>query len=264
MSSDNGPTILDTRFGDRLFASRRGRAFMLGFMADAEDSDERGVFDTLLARVGDPQLHKMIKIHRDDEIRHAEMLRRCVARVGIVPAAVPAELRIVPYLERSLGSVAERFLDEDAGVMEAYVFLQVVEERAVLQFPRFADALRPYDAASAAVIDEIVEDERRHVKYAKAISKRYAPDAATLERTLARFRAAEERATLEHGAAFLTYALDQGLLAIGRAEELFWRAFARLARLEIPPVLRELRARAARKSTARRGSRRGLTRITAS
>lgn len=238
MSSHEGPTLIDLRFMDRLFASARGRAFMLAFMADAEDSDERGVFDALAARVGDTELQKMIRIHRDDEIRHAQLLRRCVARAGVFPDRVPEELRIVPYLERSLGSVAERFLDEDAGVMEAYVFLQVIEERAVLQFPRFAAAIRPYDPESADVIAGIARDEERHVKYAKAISKRYAPDAQALARTLARFRDAEARAYVEHGAAFLHFAVDHRLLDVGGGEALLWRAFAKVATLELPPWLR--------------------------
>lgn len=244
MSSDS-PNMIDTRFMDRLFASRRGRTFMLSFMADAEDSDEGGVFDTLLERVDDPQLHKMIRIHRDDETRHAEILRKCVARQGLIPDAVPEDLRVVPYIERSLGSVAERFLDQRAGVMEAYVFLQVLEERAVLQFPRFADAMRRYDPESAAVIDEIAEDERRHVKYAKAISRKYAPDPITLHRTLVQFREAESKATVDHGSAFLEFALDKHLLEIGRGEELLWRTMVKIAIFELPPALRQLRARAA-------------------
>lgn len=227
MSSEH-PNFLDLRFLDRLWASPRGRAFMVGFMADAEDSDERGVFDTLLERVDEPELHKMIRIHRDDEIKHAAMLRKCLARMSTIPILVPDHLRIIPYLERSLGNVAERFLDHDGGVMEAYVFLQVIEERAVVQFPLFADAVRPYDTDIAKTIDAIAADERRHVKYAKAISKKYAPNETTLARTLAQFRAAEAKAHVDHGGAFLDFALDENLLAIGRFEKLIWRAMSKL------------------------------------
>ena len=132
-------------------------------------------------------------------------------------------------MARSLGSVAARFLDEDAGVMEAYVFLQVIEERAVLQFPRFAAAIRPYDPESADVIAGIARDEERHVKYAKAISRRYAPDAQTLARTLARFREAEAKAYVEHGTAFLQHAVDRRLLAVGLAEQWLWKTLAMVA-----------------------------------
>jgi len=227
MSNDFGR--VDARFLDRLMASPRGRAFMLGFMANAEEADEQGVFDLLERRVDDPQLQKMVRIHRDDEVRHARILRECIARNGVIPRAVPAELEIVPYLERSLGSVAARFLDAKAGVMEAYAFLLVVEERAVSQFPNIANALRPYDPASAAVIDGIVEDEKRHVKYARAISKRYAPDAATLERTITEMRVAEERANAEHGATFLAFAVNADLLAINSIERFLWRGMSALA-----------------------------------
>src|SRR5262245_54382325 len=86
----------------RLFASPRGRAFHLGWMAHAEVADE-GVFDELLARVDVPELHKMIRIHADDEQRHARLLRQCVARLGILPEPVPDELHYIQRLRTLSG-----------------------------------------------------------------------------------------------------------------------------------------------------------------
>jgi len=215
-------TPIDRRFLGRLAASREGRAFLLGFMADAEDSDEAMVFDTLLARVDDERLNKLVRIHRDDEHRHAEMLRACVARTGIVPAKLPENLRIVLRIDRELGGFTDRFQADQGGVMEAYLLLQVIEERAVMQFPLIARALRPGDPQSADTVMRIVADEARHVRYARAISRRYAPDPDTLRTALARFRAAERRAFVTHGHDFLGYALDHDLLAVGPLERRLW------------------------------------------
>jgi rubrerythrin len=223
-------TPIDRRFLGRLMASPEGRAFLLGFMADAEESDEAMVFDTLLARVDDPQLNKLVRIHRDDEDRHAQMLRACVARIGIAPAPVPTDLRIVLRIDRELGGFADRFQATDGGVMEAYLLLQVIEERAVMQYPLIARALRHYDPKSADTVMRVVEDEERHVRYARAISRKYAPDPETLRSTLVRFRAAEGRAFAAHGNAFLAHVVDHDLLAVGPIERRLWRWLAAATR----------------------------------
>src|SRR5207302_6781887 len=85
-----------------------------------------------------------------------------------------------------------------------------------------------YDPESAAVIDRITRDEERHVKYAIAISKRYAPDESTRAAVLARYRAAEARAFQEHTSALLAHAVRERLLDARAPERVFWRAIAAL------------------------------------
>ncbi len=217
---------VDAFFLSRVVASPRGRAFLLDFMADAEDSDERKVFDTLLARVDDPELHELVRIHRDDELRHAALLRACVARQGVTPDPTPDELHILDRIDRDLGGFVDAFLADRQGVMEAYVLLQVVEERAVLQFPLIVRALAGVDPESAAVLARIVRDEERHVKYAIAISRRYAPDPETLAGTLARVRAVEASAFEAHNRALMRHVARHELLAVPRPARLIWRALA--------------------------------------
>jgi rubrerythrin len=212
----------------RLLRAPRGRAFILSFMAYAEEADEKGVFDALLERVDDPELRKLVRIHRDDEVRHAEMLRGCLARLGAAPEPIPPELHIVDRIDRHTGRRAEAFVDGKTSVMEAYLVLQVIEERGVRQFPRIASAMRPFDAESAKVIDRITEDEERHVRYAKAISRRYAPSEEALESTLVRFREGEALAFAEHSRALLAYATKERVLVASRAERTFWLALAEL------------------------------------
>jgi hypothetical protein len=152
------------------------------------------------------------------------MLKQCVERYSVEPEPVPRELRIIDRIDRHANGFAAAFVQGRTGVMEAYLLLQVIEERGVRQFPRIADAMRPFDPESAAVIDRITRDEERHVRYAKAISRRYAPDAATLERTLARLRTAEAKAFEEHSRELLRFATELGLGEARAAERFFWRA----------------------------------------
>jgi rubrerythrin len=216
--------LLSTRMLNRLVASPRGRAFLLGFMADAEESDEKCIFVTLLARVDDEKLHTLVRTHATDEDRHASLLRAAVARGGVKPEPVPAELRYVLRVERLLGHVGERFVAGRAG--EAYVMLGLIEERAVREWPAIVAALAPLDPQTAEVVAGIVEDERRHVRYSYAIARRYAPSEAVLAETVAEYRAVEARAFEQHKAVFLRFALEQDLLDVGPIERAVWRVLA--------------------------------------
>lgn len=223
-------SFLDRRFLDRLVGNPRGRAFLLSVMADAEEADEAGVFDALLERVDDPKLQKMVKRHMDDEARHAEMLRARVNAIieatGIPTPVVPRALSIVQRIDDALGGMGAKFVAEERTIMDAYVLLEVVEDRAVEQFPKIATALERVDPESAAAVRSIWEDEKRHVLYARAINKRYAPSPEELTRTLTRVRAVEQRAFDDNGAAFLRHALDENLLELAFPEKLLWRAMS--------------------------------------
>jgi rubrerythrin len=227
--------LIQRRFLNRLVASRDGLAFLLSFMVDAEEADEAGVFDRLLARVDDPELARLVRKHRDDEARHAEMLRGSLERLGLPFVRIPEETRVVPMLDRALGGFAESFVRGDAGIMEAYTLLQVIEERGVRQFPLLAGAIRAVDRDTADVIDRITADEARHVKYAIAIARRYAPDAAAHAATLARFREAEEKTFLEHGSVLARIVVERDLLAVSKLERLAWRALVALDAAPRPP-----------------------------
>jgi rubrerythrin len=216
--------MLDTLYMRRLVASPEGRAFLFNFMADAEVSDEGMVFEELLSRVEDPSLHRLVKKHHDDELRHNQMLLECLRRAGGVATPVPEDLRITVRLAEMLGSFFDDFFAKKLGLLEAYSLLQVVEERAVKQYPLIAAALREVDPESARVVEEVARDEARHVKYAHAIARKYAPDVATHEGLIAHYRKVEERAFFEYNRALMGHVQARGLLRALAPERLFWRA----------------------------------------
>jgi hypothetical protein len=170
----------------------------------------------------------MVRIHKNDETRHAAILREASARAaaGLDIPRVPADLRVILRIDHHVGGFGAAFESGKAGVMDAYALLQVIEERAVKEFPAIVRALGEVDAASAEVIAGVVRDEERHVKYAKAISREFAPDEAALATTLARYRAGEARAFEEHQRAFLRFAVRHDLLDVRGAERMLWRALA--------------------------------------
>jgi len=209
------PTELFTPSGyAQLLASPRGRAIHLSFMAHAEEDDE-GAFDRLLERVDAPDLHRMIEIHATDERRHARLLRTCVERLGFPLEPVPEELRYIERIRRlaGAGTTDTLFAADPLGIMNLFAMLRVVEERGVRQFPMVAEAMRAVDPESASVVTDIVRDEQRHVRYADAISRRYAPDPSTLAQALELCRALEARAFAENQQAYLRFAIGHGLLA---------------------------------------------------
>lgn len=218
-----GASWLGRLFLARLVASPAGRAFLLGFMADAEESDEAGVFDALLARVDDRKLHAMVRHHAADEERHARLLHGAVARQGVAPGPMPQALRYVLRVGAMLPDGAD---PARASVMETYVLLGLIEERAVREWPAIVAALAPVDPESSEVVARIVEDERRHVRTSWAVARRYAPDEATLRRTEREYRAVEARAFAAHQRAFLSHAVAHDLLSLGRLERPLWRLAA--------------------------------------
>jgi len=216
------------RYMRALARSPRGRAWLLDFLAGAE-VDEYGVFDTLIARVDDPELARLVRRHRDDEIRHYNLLSECVVRGRVKPPPVLPEHSLSARLDEALGGFWSTFQSGRAGVMEAYVILQLLEELSVAIYPQVIAAIAPYDPKTARVIESVLRDEERHVKYARAVSRRYAPDVVTLERTVRETRAVLERVSLEHNLATLRYAVDNDLLETPLVERMFWKAAARVA-----------------------------------
>jgi rubrerythrin len=225
------PTVserLRRRYLSRLIAHPKGRAHLLTALADAEASGESAVFDRLLSKVDDPQLQKMIRRHADDEIRHAEMFRACAARAGVEADPIPAKLRVIDRLDVATGHLLDRGVRGPSDVMEAYLLLQVIEERAISQFGLFEEMFRPVDPETADVLAQVARDEERHLKYCHAIARRYAPDAATHAETLQRFRDIEARSFSENSRENMRWLIARGYVAIGSAERLFWLGMAEL------------------------------------
>lgn len=223
----NPRDLLRGPFTRQLLATPAGRALVLAQIAEAEESGEARVFDDALARVDDPKLQKMIVRHREDELRHARLFRECLERTGVDPGPVPHELRVLDRIDAALGGFFQRPLENDLEVMQAYLILQAIEERAVEQFALYGPAFRPHDARTAAVFEEVIADERRHLAYCRAISRRYAPDEETLTRELARIRRLEAEAYWSVEGANMAWIQANGLIQ-GTLPRLVWRGLGRL------------------------------------
>jgi rubrerythrin len=184
---------ISKRFTRDLLASALGRAYVLTQAAVAEGSDESAVFDRLLPVVDDPQLQKAIATHKADEERHAKMFEACVRRQGVAPITIPASHQLLPLIREEMGGF-DAPIKTHEDIMNTYLVLQVIEERAIEQFTILHDVIGEFDPESAAVIGQIMADEERHLKYCAAITKRYAPSPAALEAGLRTYRDAEARA----------------------------------------------------------------------
>jgi rubrerythrin len=216
--------FLTAKFTRQMALSPEGRARVLSQCAEAEDNGESRLFDRLLERVDDARLQGMIRRHQQDEVRHGELFRACAARAGVPLVPVPDHLKIVDRIDRSLNGIFQRPVQSNLDVMEAYLLLQVLEERAVTQFPLFQEAFRDIDPQTAETFVQVARDEERHLKYCHAISKRYAPDEATRLATLKHFREVEAKAFGDNSRANMSEALDQGYVAAGPVGKAIWRA----------------------------------------
>lgn len=222
---------LNTLFLEKVLSTPAGRAHVLNQAADAEGSDEAGFFERLLSKVDDPELQKMIRRHEADEKRHESMFLEAVTRTGIQPEPVPSQLKLIEAIDEELGGFFERPITDDRGVMEAYLLLQVIEERAITQFALMEPAFRKVDPETADQIVEIMRDEERHLKYCRAISRRYAPDNQTRESTLRWYRGVEARAFASIGRENLRYNVKHDLLPAGPLAKMGWRLLALVSQL---------------------------------
>lgn len=219
---------LTLAFMTQLFSHPRGRVHLLSMASDAESSGEGRVFEELLKRKDDPELARLVVRHRDDEVRHAEVLaeraRENAALAGIEVPKVPAELKLIDRLDRALGGFFSRELATDEDVMRAYLVLQVIEERAITQFDLYVEAMKGVDPKSAAAFAEISRDEARHLRYCHAIARRYAPSPEVHAKQLQHIRAVEARVFAENSNDNLAFALEQNLLPVAWPAKLAWRA----------------------------------------
>lgn len=181
------------RFTRDLLASALGRAYVLTQAAVSEGSDESAVFDRLLPVVDDPQLQKAIATHKADEERHALMFEQCAQRQGVAPIKIPEGMQLLPLLREEIANF-DAPIKTHEDIMNTYLVLQVIEERAMEQFTILRDVMLEVDPATAAVMAEIMADEERHLKYCAAITKRYAPSPELLAKQLCSYRDAEARA----------------------------------------------------------------------
>ncbi len=227
---------LHARFISRLVATPEGRAHFLNQITDAEASGESEIFERVKKQIDDPQLAKIIDRHQADELRHEQLFRACVVRTGVTPGPVPSNLKIIDRIDRATGGFLSRPIVDQRGIMEAYLLLQVIEERAITQFGLFEEVFRELDPVVANTFAEVAKDEQRHLKYCHAIVRRYAPDETTRVATLQRFRRIEAECFRDNGRANMDYTFGRGLFSAGPVEKLFWRVAQRFAVLGQPPV----------------------------
>jgi rubrerythrin len=219
---------INHRFLSLLLSTPEGRAHFLSQAAEAESNGEGGVFDRLLAKVDDPEIRRLVGRHQADEVRHAALFTERLAQTGVTPEPVPAHLQLIDRLDEALGKPMDMPMKSRRDVMEAYLLLQVVEERGVTQYGLMEPVLRIHDPATADLLVEIIRDEARHLKYCRAIARRYAPDEATLTASLLRYRRIEAQVYAEHGRANMRYLLEKKILRMGALETLGWRAISAL------------------------------------
>jgi rubrerythrin len=243
---------LNRRYVRKLFATPEGRAHVLAQAADGESSGESAIFTQLLQHVADPELQRVITRHRDDELRHEKLFRARLAAQNAKYELVE-ELRLVPRIDEAAGGVVDRPIRDDRGVLEAYCFLQALEERACFSFEIFIRGMTGIDDQSARTISEILEDERRHLKYCVAVAKKYAKSEEERLEVLYKMRAAENRAFMENQFRNMEFTLAKGWVG-GRVETLMWqgvRAIARaLSRPVETPLARDERSSGRRFATA--------------
>lgn len=223
-------------FMDDILATPRGRAHLLNQIADAEDNGEAAVFDQVIGCVDDPALAKAVERHRNDELRHAQLLRDRRDAQGVRVGPVPESLQVMRRIDERLGGFFQRPIRDTAGVVTAYLVLQVIEERAITQFGFMEAAFRKVDPLTADTFASIAADEERHLKYCRAIVKRYQPDEAARRAELDALRVLETEVFHATTGASIDHCLQEGLIQRW-SRRVLWRTVRVLGRqLDLRPT----------------------------
>lgn len=195
-----------------LAASPEGRAHLLNLAVDAEEGDEAGIFEQLEGLIDDPRLARLVARHREDESRHAQMFRDCLARLGLEEEPVPPRLKVIRRIAGGDGFADVRLTESD--IAGTYALLLAIEERGVEQFPLIAEAFDPVDPETAETYRRVAKDEARHVKYCATIGRRYAGDDSAWEAAVAAARTVERTAYESLGDDQLAFALSNNLVRL--------------------------------------------------
>ncbi len=219
-----------------LLKSPEARAYVLTQASIAEATDEGAIFEHIAKHVDDPKLERMVRRHHEDEKRHAQLFAACAERQNVPPVEIPEHMRVIDNLNKHVG-LFDKPIESTLDVMNAYLVLQVIEERAVEQFSQIAPVMELYDAKTAAIIRGIAEDENRHLRYCRAITKNYAPSEEVRVTRLKELREIEARSFGEHQFTNMAHMLDSGYLP--RGATFLWRAIsAILAKTSAVPFTR--------------------------
>lgn len=221
--------LVEKKFLGQLVSTPRGRATILSQVARSEGTDgEHGVFEHILACLDDEEVTKLVRVHQADEARHEQLFLRRMEAQGAAPLVTPPATDLLARLDTHTGFHSRPVKDRD-GVYQAYLMLQVIEERALRQFDRmkkaFADA---GDHETVAVFTEVAADEARHLLYCQAITKRYALSEPARREGLEMMRRLEACAFEETQRANFHIFVSEGLVdgpvwrfLLGRVEQRF-------------------------------------------
>lgn len=234
------PTFLDERlqhlFLKEMLATPRGKATLLAQLADAEGGDggELDIFAHILAVLDDAEIEKLVRVHKSDEERHEKLFMERAQAAGAERYKMPSSAHLLRRLDQHVGFFSKPVTDRK-GVVDAYVLLLVIEERAVKQFNRYQEAFaRAGDVETVAVIEQIAKDEERHLKYCHAITKRYSESEEARQTRIAEFRALEDKCFDEVQAMNLRLLVDNGFVGHTWWTKLLWGRLSALAEARLP------------------------------
>jgi rubrerythrin len=221
---------LNQKFLTHLLSQPQGRASLLAQLAEAEGGDggELDIFEHVMAVLDDDEVMKLVRVHKEDEERHERLFADKSKEQGAAPIKLPKDAQLLRRLDAHTGFFTKPVTDR-AGVVEAYLLLLVIEERAIRQFGKMRRAFLAVGANDVVeLLDTIAKDEERHLRYCEAISKRYASDEVQRQTRLGELRALEQQCFEEVQALNLQAYVASGLMD-GSMWSPLWRMLNKVA-----------------------------------
>ena len=213
-----------------VFTQPSAKAYVLCAYAMAEGSGEGAIFDRALERAVDPKVAKLIRKHKEDELRHERMIIERRLALGLPWMPVPEALRGIDVLSDAAGGVLDLPMDKDEDLRRVYELLYVIEERAYQEFDDAASALElSGDHETAAVFREIRDDEANHLRYCIAVGNMFSESEAAFMEGVQRMRVLEAKVYAEQGRQTMRHLLDARLIDLPLHWEVLVRGMSAIA-----------------------------------
>jgi len=223
-------SVIDRNMRRHMFTQPTAKAYVLCAYATAEGSGEGAIFDRALERSVDPKIAKLIKKHKEDELRHERMITERRIAMGLPWMPVPAALRGIDVLSEAAGGVLDLPMDKDEDLRRVYELLYVIEERAYEEFSAAATALEASgDPKTAAVFREIRDDEANHLRYCVAVGNMFSESEEAFMEGVQRMRVLEAKVYAEQGRGTMRYLLDARLIDLPLHWEIVIRGVSAVA-----------------------------------
>lgn len=191
-------------FLNQLVQTKIGQTLFLSMAVEGEETDEGLTHDQVMAFIDDPKLAEMAIRHHGDEMRHAQLFRKCLERLGLTYIKLPDSLKMTKRIQ----SISPKYfsgIKTSADMTATCAMAYILEDRGIIQYTSLANAFDAVDRETAETFRTIIRDEHYHLEGCQKLGKHYAADDQVWEDAVIHARQILEKAIENYSQATMSF-----------------------------------------------------------